>query len=358
MTRWWGGVIALDHLKPPYTMAALEGAGDATLKAFLAEPEVVYQAAFFDGEFFGYADFIERADDGWLVCDAKLARQAKPRALIQLGAYAEQIRKIGLPLSSTVSLLLGNGDRANFRVADVLPAFLERRDRLRSLIATHRSGGQPVGWGDDAMVACGKCAECKHAATQANDLILVAGLRMEQRRKLRAITITTIADLAGVGAKPDGMAQATFEKLRAQAALQWRQMQAGDGAPVEYELAPTAATTLALLPGPSEGDLFFDFEGDPLYDEGDFSRKGVLAQGVLAQGATQTVVAEAPGPHSETGRLRGRDCARPTPAAQKYFNERARRRLVIDPIITPFGADSTSRLVSRGRPRDTSKQSR
>lgn len=106
-----GRIAVLPHVEPPYTMAKLEAAGDATFKAFQSEPEVVYQAAFFDGEFFGYADFIERAEDGWLICDAKLARQAKPRALLQLGAYAEQIRKQGLPLSSTVSLLLGNGER-------------------------------------------------------------------------------------------------------------------------------------------------------------------------------------------------------------------------------------------------------
>ena len=71
------------------------------------------------------------------------------------------------------------------------------------------------------------------------------------------------------------MAQATFEKLRAQATLQWTQMQAGEGAPVAYELTTTAPTMLALLPAPSEGDLFFDFEGDPLYDEGDPSRVGL-----------------------------------------------------------------------------------
>jgi hypothetical protein len=33
---------------------------------------------FFDGEFFGYADFVEHTADGWLVSDAKLARSAKP----------------------------------------------------------------------------------------------------------------------------------------------------------------------------------------------------------------------------------------------------------------------------------------
>ena len=118
-------------------------------------PDVIYQAAFFDGEFLGYADFVERAEDGWVVCDAKLARTAKPKALLQLGAYAHQIQRMHLPLSSTVSLLLGSGERADFSVSDVLPVFLERRERLCGLLASHRAGGEPVAWDDQRFVACG-----------------------------------------------------------------------------------------------------------------------------------------------------------------------------------------------------------
>ena len=268
-------VTVLDHIEGKYTQQAVEAAHDATVAAFAAGPDMVFQAAFFDGEFFGYADFVERAEDGWRVCDAKLARRAKPQALLQLGAYAEQIRTMGLPLSSTVSLLLGNGERVDFPVADVLPAFLERRKRFRALVAGHRTAGTPVAWGVGAIVECGSCVECRRAAAESNDLVLVAGLRMDQRRKLRAIGIATVADLASADAWPKGMAPQTFEKLQAQASLQWSQMQSGDAAGVEYELIPAAPTTLALLPAPSDGDLFFDFEGDPLYNEGDFSRTGL-----------------------------------------------------------------------------------
>ncbi|MEX5255092.1 TM0106 family RecB-like putative nuclease [Kocuria arenosa] len=269
-------VAVLDHIEPPYTMVKVEAAAQATYDAFLDEPDVIYQAAFFDGEFFGYADFMERADDGWVVCDAKLARSAKPKALLQLGAYAHQIQRMGLPLSSRVSLLLGNGERADFRVSDVLPVFLERREQLRHLLSSHQVGGVAVVWGDERLVACGKCPECHASATAVNDLIGVAGMRMEQRRKLHAAepAIRTVADLAAATVRPARMVQATFEKLRAQAGLQWQQMQAADGS-VAFELTDTAPTMLALLPAPSEGDLFFDFEGDPLYDEGDLSRVGL-----------------------------------------------------------------------------------
>ncbi|KQY62484.1 TM0106 family RecB-like putative nuclease [Nocardioides sp. Root140] len=270
-----GGLVELPHVAAPYTARALGAAADATLAAFRAAPTVVHQAAFHDGEFFGYADFVERAEDGWLVCDAKLARQAKPRALLQLGAYADQLRRLDLPVSSTVSLLLGNGERVDFPVADVLPVFEERRERLRTLLGEHRAGGESVVWGDPRYVACGRCQECIHAAEETSDLILVAGLRMEQRRRLRTEGLTSIADLARATTKPAALSQRTFDKLHAQAALQWKQLSGGEGAPVESVLTDDAAETLALLPAPSIGDLFFDFEGDPLYDEGDLSRTGL-----------------------------------------------------------------------------------
>jgi predicted RecB family nuclease len=94
----------------------------------------------------------------------------------------------------------------------------------------------------------------RSAAEKANDLLLVAGLNVAQRRKLRAAGFTTVGDLAAAGAAPDGMAPTTFEKLKAQARLQWTQMQAGPEAPMTAELTPSAARTLALLPAPSEGD--------------------------------------------------------------------------------------------------------
>ncbi|HET7683704.1 MAG TPA: TM0106 family RecB-like putative nuclease [Marmoricola sp.] len=270
-----GGLLELAHLQGPHTAERLAELREATLEAFAAEPQMVFQAAFSDGEFFGYADFVERREDGWSVLDAKLARSAKPKALLQLGAYADQLAALGLPLSATVGLLLGTGERVDFPVADVLPAFRERRGRLRELLQEHREEGKPVAWGDDRYVACGRCPECTAAAKKADDLILVAGLRMDQRRRLREAGITTIGALAGATARPESVTEATWDKLCSQARLQWQRMQAGPDAPLTHELTADAATVLALLPAPSPGDLFFDFEGDPLYDEGDPSRAGL-----------------------------------------------------------------------------------
>lgn len=268
-------VTMLPHVDRPYTPSRLMRSAQVTEREFAGEADILCQPSFFDGEFFGYADFVQRTDEGWQVCDAKLARSAKPQALLQLGAYADQVQRLGLQLAPRVSLLLGSGQRAEFPNSEVLPVFMERRERLRQLISTHRASEEPVEWGDDRVVACGQCTECEAAAHRTNDVILVAGLRMDQRRKLRLAGIASMDSLALATVRPQGMAQPTFDKLRAQASLQWKRIEAGGVGPIEYELTETAQEMLRLLPAPSEGDLFFDFEGDPLYDEGDPRRVGL-----------------------------------------------------------------------------------
>src|SRR5262249_20243588 len=61
-------------------------------------------------------------------------------------------------------------------------------------------------------------------------------------------------------------ANPSFERIREQAKLQVESRTAGA---VLYEsLSPVAGFGLACLPAPSEGDIFFDLEGDPFIEEG------------------------------------------------------------------------------------------
>ena len=238
-------------------------AAQRTQEAFATGADVLYQPAFFDGEFQGYADFVRRTDAGWVVCDTKLARHAKPQALLQLAAYADQLTALGLPVAPTVELLLGNGQREVFRLVDIAPVFRERRRRIRELLA-HADQGEQVEWGTDRLTLCGKCADCMHAIESTNDLLLVARMRKDQRRKLIDADIRSLGDLAVRATAPQGLASGIYEQHRAQAELQLAQQASGQ---VTYEVRDAAA--ISRLPAPSEGDIFFDFEGDPLYNEGD-----------------------------------------------------------------------------------------
>ena len=250
--------------------AGLRAMHAATVDVLRSGADVVHQAGFFDGEVIGFADFLLATDAGWVVCDAKLARQARPSALLQLGAYADQVASAGLPVAPVARLLLGDGSAEEFPLVDLMPAFRERRARLRGLLADHVGRG-PAVWGGPDHVACGRCTDCAEAVEEHRDLLLVAGMRMSQRKLLLDHGASTIDDLAAMTEPPPGMVGATFDRLAAQARLQVRQLNAtppGADPVVLHELVD-GGSGLARLPAPSPGDVFFDFEGDPLYREAD-----------------------------------------------------------------------------------------
>jgi predicted RecB family nuclease len=264
--------------------------------AALADPsaEVVYQAAFATDEFVGFADFLvrepEALPDGtrpWIVQDTKLARRARVTALMQLAAYVAQLDRLGVPRSGEVQLLLGDGTTSTHGVDDLLPVFELRRERLRALIADRRVdlgvAGPVIGWGDARgdldVVACGRCATCELEVVAHRDLLLVAGMRPVQRDRLRAGGIATIDALASASAAPPAMSADTFASLRTQARLQLDSPAGVPGADAPEHAVPTfevvAPASLGVLPRPDHGDLFFDFEGDPLYTEGAGAHWGI-----------------------------------------------------------------------------------
>lgn len=251
--------------------ASLAAVVTETEEALRSDAKVLFQAAFSTEEFVGFADFLLREDDGrWRVQDSKLARTARVTALMQLAAYVDQLDRLGIPRSDEVDLILGDGSISTHSVRDLLPLFHVRRARLRAVIADRDvpagAAGAPLGWGDGRgdldITACGRCATCTVQVDAARDLLMVARMRPTQRARLRAAGIETIDDLAAAADAPDGMNADSFESLRAQARLQLRADV--DDAPTFDVYYPQA---IHNLPRPSRGDIFFDFEGDPLYTE-------------------------------------------------------------------------------------------
>lgn len=260
--------------------AAVDAAVDATNAAFAAGAPVVFQATFADDGFIGFADFIVRQPDGrYLVQDSKLARRAKVTALLQLAAYAEQLDRIGVPRADTVELLLGDGTTSTHRLDDIAPVYRLRRERLERIIAERLADPGPVAWGDPRYGLDGRCATCDLEVQAHRDVLLVAGLRVTQRPRLADAGITTIDALAASVGPVPGVLDATLENLRVQARLQLEAESAleaaeaaGTRSPDDPPLPPPVdvrdPSALAVIPEPDAGDLFFDFEGDPLYTEG------------------------------------------------------------------------------------------
>ncbi|MFT4214676.1 MAG: TM0106 family RecB-like putative nuclease [Microbacterium sp.] len=269
--------------------AAAVASAVAVTNAALADPDVqvIYQAVFETDEFVGFADFLVRDDDGrWVVQDTKLARHARVTALMQLAAYVDQLDRLAVLHSDRVELLLGDGTTSTHAVRDLMPVFRLRRDRLRALIRDRDlaagAAGAPIGWDDDAglrVIACGRCATCDAEVVVQRDLLLVAGMRPVQRERLRDGGIRTIDDLAAAREAPAQVSAEVFAGLRTQARLQLTSPAGGLAEGADVHAVPTYEVVfpraIGALPRPDRGDLFFDFEGDPLHVESADARLGL-----------------------------------------------------------------------------------
>ncbi|WP_462418772.1 TM0106 family RecB-like putative nuclease [Kytococcus sp. Marseille-QA3725] len=220
----------------------------------------------------GLVDFLVRTPGGWRVSDTKLAAHSTVASMLQVGAYAEALARAGLPMAGEVDLALGTGAVESHPAGPTVAVVRERWARMSRLLRSHRDADRPVEWGVDGVAACGRCDVCAPRAAAGDDLLGVAGMSMPRRKALHAHGITTMAQLATATQAPRGIRQADFEALRAQAALQVRAREATAAARESDPDAPevvlsevVSAEALAALPEPSPGDVFFDFEGDPLW---------------------------------------------------------------------------------------------
>ncbi|GAB3606529.1 TM0106 family RecB-like putative nuclease [Conyzicola nivalis] len=240
-----------------------------TAQALRDGADVLFQATFFDGRLLGFADFIMLNDDGvYEVYDTKLARSAKITALLQLAAYSDQVMALGVEVGDNVHLILGDGRTSTHALRDILPVYRKRRERLQTMLDDRIADDAATPWGDPRYSICGRCAACTQQVELHRDVLLVAGMRLTQRRKLNAAGITTIEQLAEVPDQLDGrpsvegLSASTLAGLRSQARIQTAPH---DGDAPAYDVYNPQA--LAALPLPDAGDIFFDFEGDPLYSE-------------------------------------------------------------------------------------------
>jgi uncharacterized protein len=246
--------------RPDYTAAGLRAAFDQTMRAVERRSSVIYQAAMFDGRFAGFADFLILEDGRYRVADTKLARSAKVEALLQLAAYAHTLENAGVPVAPEAEILLGDGALARYRLDELVPVYLPRRAALERLLDEHHASGRTVSWADEHVRACFRCPECAVQVRAHDDLLLVANMRVSQRARLLEAGVDTITALAAHTGGVPGLSTRTTAGLVSQAALQVAPRV--DGKP-PYELVD--AQPLMVLPDPDKGDLFFDFEGDPLW---------------------------------------------------------------------------------------------
>jgi len=244
--------------------------GDPSASAALTEDairsgkaDVIYQAHFRDGVWRGVADFLERQPDGsYEPVETKLARTARPEHLLQLCFYAEQVGRIQGRLPERMHVAPGSGQPETFRTADYIAYYRRVRERFLTAVA---SGTPAYPWRCDHCPLCVWRRECNQKLIDDDSPMLVAGVSRLDTETLAKENVTTLAALASLAAeqRPDGMNAARFDTLRHQAGLQLEYRNTGEHR-VDH-LPDTPGRGFHLLPEPSSGDLYLDFEDHPFY---------------------------------------------------------------------------------------------
>lgn len=254
---------------------SVEDRAAATGAAMAAGASLIFQGALRGERWLGFCDFLVRRDgpDGhWYEPqDAKLARSMKPSFAVQLAVYADLLAEAGWRRPDRGAILLGGDD------GPVLHS--QRLDRVRAIVG--RLKARYEAFVEDVArqtrpvpcAACGLCPyqqRCEAQWREEDALVFVAGVTAGQRDRLETKGVATLEALAtcALDHKAVGIGEDAFERIRQQASLQ---KAARDTGQPQIQLRPVEAGQrrgFALLPPPSEGDLFYDIEGNPLHPGG------------------------------------------------------------------------------------------
>ncbi|MBB3049003.1 putative RecB family nuclease [Litorivivens lipolytica] len=207
------------------TFIAIDGKGDAekianTRAALEAGIDVVTQACFRVGQFFGYADFLIKVpgksrlgDYHYEVWDAKLSKRAKPSHALQLCLYVDMLESIQGRKPDRVVVALGSGERHPIPLSECYAYYQSVREDFLAVQEQFDPNQQPD---PAAFNSWGRWSDyAKEILLERDHLYQVANITREQIKKLNRVGIETMAGLAATSVdKVPGIGQPVFERLK------------------------------------------------------------------------------------------------------------------------------------------------
>lgn len=262
------GLQVLEITAAPGT-EGLRAAADRTLSAMRDGAELIYQGTLLTPGWVGRPDFLKKVSGSgpwghhYEPVDAKLAHEAKARAVLQLCAYADQLQQLQGVLPARFYVAGGGTELApqTLLTTDYAAYFRAVRARLRSFVDGAPSEPYP-----EPVEHCGVCRfwkRCEDRRRSDDHLSLVAGISRRQRDRLSLAGVEKLEQLGELPREQrvEGIAPESLGRVREQARVQLEGRRAGKP---KYELLldEPPGIGLAALPRPTPGDLFLDLEGD------------------------------------------------------------------------------------------------
>lgn len=245
---------------------------ERTCQALRQHQKPLFQATFLQAPWLGHADFLipvptpsKLGDYSFEVVDTKLARTSRSKFLVQLCLYSEMLADIQDVIPKQMHVVLGDGRKESFNVADYLRYYRQLKERFLDWVQGERQSYP------ERCDRCDMCAWreiCKDRWEADDHLNRVAGITKLQIPKLQKAGVGTMKALAVLpqDSAVAGMQPDTVEKLTAQARLQLHTLETKQ--PVFEYLTRFYGKGFERLPASDPGDLYFDMEGDPLEDGG------------------------------------------------------------------------------------------
>lgn len=250
---------------------------DATLDAMQNGVDVITQATLAEGNWLGKADILLRVESkskfgdwSYEVQDTKLSQNTRAATILQLCLYTDLLA--GLQGSTPWKMyVVKPGD--NFPTEDFLfTDFKAYYSLIRKNFETVMSGSALPTY-PDPVEQCSICRWWKHCDTQRHKddhLSLIAGIRTLHRTELKRQKIDTLEQYAKesepLREKPERGNIESYKSIQDQAKIQ---LEGRVENKLLYKLIkPEEGRGFYRLPEPTKGDIYFDIEGDPFYDQG------------------------------------------------------------------------------------------
>lgn len=242
-----------------------------TIEAMHQGVDYIYQARLSNVKWQGWADFLIKVATpsvlgnwSYEVIDTKLSTQTRAGTILQISLYSEIIEEIQGLLPEYMHVRTPENE-LSYRVNDYISYLRLIKKRLDNDITT------PIATYPEPCSHCDICnwwQHCNGIRIDDDHLSFIAGMGTSQIKEVKQHGITTLQAMSElplpIPFKPTKGSKETFTKLREQARIQNETRTAQK--PIYEVLELIENTGFYNLPEPSDGDIYLDFEGDPLVE--------------------------------------------------------------------------------------------
>ncbi len=246
-----------------------------TIRAMKNGADVIYQARLVEkNQWEGWADFLiktstpsELGNWSYEVVDTKLATETRATTILQIALYSEKVSQIQGVMPEYMRVQKPDGQTA-YRVDEYMAYVRLAKKRFMQALLAENLDTYP-----EPTQHCDICnwwETCNNIRRKDDHLGFIAGMGSLQTKEMRTHNVDTMTQMANVPLpipfKPSRGSVQTYAKIREQARVQHTARTENTNIYETLEMKPNEG--LHKLPSPSEGDIYFDLEGDPLVKNG------------------------------------------------------------------------------------------